>query len=947
MPSASVRLTLNAAPLSVAACLLLSTVAAAAPLMGDVVTIREPDGSRVELRVWGDEFYAVGETIDGYTVVRDGATGLLSYAELSPDGRELISTGVPAGQAPPARGLTKHVRIAEEAAVEKALAVRRAFETAAYGGPPEEVFRGERGTTTGEVAGITLIIDFSDDAWTIPASEIDDYCNKNGYTGYGNNGSVRDYYQDVSENLLDYTNYVPENYYRAVNTKAYYCNSSVPYGQRARELIIEALTDLDNNGFDFSQYDSDGDGVIDAVNCFYAGDTWNSWAEGLWPHAGGVTFVADGVRTERYQITNLGNQLRLGTFCHENGHMLMGWPDLYDYGYDSTGVGQFCLMCYGGSGTNPVEPCAYMKYDAGWGDVTVLSAPQTGYDVPSGRNVMYKYEHPSLPNEYYLIENRQKTGRDAGIPDAGIAVWHVDTEGSNSNQQQTPELHYLVTLVQADGHWDLENNRNYGDATDLYAAPLYTACTPGTYPNTDWWDGSESGAYFTNISASGTPMTFDFYNDNYVLELASPTYAAEIAFSGTAFYTATLKNWGIDADTATVSIAQDVLPDGVTPSEWQASFREPGGEWQSASAEIVLAPGEVRPLEVRVVDAIGTRSGMALTTLTALGAGDDAGVTLSFATFVETPSILLVDDDAGADYEAYLESALTDTGYSAHTWDAVTKGRPTLDRLSSYSAVLWTTGNGSAQYLTAEDEQNMMDYLDAGGNLYLTSAEFLDSRSLPNTFLSDYLHVDSFVCDNSGFTVSGVPGDPITDGMSLLLIGGPILPASSDAVQVSAPADSILTSPVGVKGVKVEENDHKLVFTAFPFENVKTDDPWPDNQRTLIARILSWFDSATGVNGPASAVGALAVGQNAPNPFNPTTTISFNVPLDAQSVALTVYSVGGRAVRTLVDGPLSAGRHSVVWDGRNDAGDGVASGVYFVRLTADGESAFGKMTLLK
>ncbi len=64
-------------------------------------------------------------------------------------------------------------------------------------------------------------------------------------------------------------------------------------------------------------------------------------------------FCADGVCTYRYQITNMGSALTLGTFCHENGHMLMGWPDLYDYGYDSTGAGVFCLMAYGGFALNP------------------------------------------------------------------------------------------------------------------------------------------------------------------------------------------------------------------------------------------------------------------------------------------------------------------------------------------------------------------------------------------------------------------------------------------------------------------------------------------------------------------------------------------------------------------------------------------------------------------
>ncbi len=491
--------------------LVIASSAGAAPTSGEVIEIREPDGSFVELRVWGDEFYSVGETLDGYTVVRDDVSGLLCYALLSSDGRSLISTGVPASVLPPAAGIPKHVRIAQDAARDQALGVREDFERRAHEGPlaPPKL-RVTRGPSTGDVEGIILLVDFSDDVATIPTSTVDNYANLPGYTGDGNNGSVRDYFYDISDGALTYTNYVPTAYYRANHTKAYYTDPGVSYGTRARELIIEALTAMDDAGFDFSQYDADSNGIIDAVNCFYAGGRWNNWAEGLWPHAWTVDFCADGVCTYRYQITDMGSALTLATFCHENGHMLMGWPDLYDYDGDSSGVGGFCLMCSTGSSTNPVEPCGYLKADAGWADVTILSSTQAALQVPADSNTIYKMRRSGHNNEFYMVENRQQVDRDTHIPDSGLAIWHVDTYGDNSDQQQTPSLHYLVTLVQADGDWDLENHRNYGDATDLYGVPSYTSCTPETYPNTDWWDGSESGHAMTNISASGVLMTFDY-----------------------------------------------------------------------------------------------------------------------------------------------------------------------------------------------------------------------------------------------------------------------------------------------------------------------------------------------------------------------------------------------------------------------------------------------------
>ncbi len=83
-----------------------------------------------------------------------------------------------------------------------------------------------------------------------------------------------------------------------------------------------------------------------------------------------------------------------------------------------------------------------------------------------------------------------------------------------------------------------------------------------------------------------------------------------------------------------------------------------------------------------------------------------------------------------------------------------------------------------------------------------------------------------------------------------------------------------------------------------------------------------------------------------PNPFNPSTTLSFTLPSPARA-ELAVYSVTGQWVRTLLDGTVSAGSHSVVWDGRDDSGKPVSSGVYLSRLTTGKRTATGKMVLVR
>jgi hypothetical protein len=103
---------------------------------------------------------------------------------------------------------------------------------------------------------------------------------------------------------------------------------------------------------------------------------------------------------------------------------------------------------------------------------------------------------------------------------------------------------------------------------------------------------------------------------------------------------------------------------------------------------------------------------------------------------------------------------------------------------------------------------------------------------------------------------------------------------------------------------------------------------------------------AIGIDGEVM-VERLTVQGNFPNPFNPITTIAYDLPSSA-IVTLSVHNLTGQCVRTLVDAAaVGPGHHQVVWDGRADDGGRVASGVYFYRLEADGEAIVRKMVMVK
>jgi M6 family metalloprotease-like protein len=517
----------------------------------------QPD--QQELTLWGegDEFHAVFETTTGYTVTFDPLKKAYFYAECSADGKTLVSTGVLAHEPAP-QSLNRHVRIDGKAAAAAARERRKKWNeetglsrrwsrlkaqnsagpTGDSAGTTSPSSAPPASPTTGTVVGLTLLIDFPDDPATIAKTEIESFLNSDSYSGFGNNGSVSRYFKDVSNSRLNYTNVVTA-YVRMSNPKSYYNDTGADDGAEGRLLINDALAILKSRSDysstilpTFSTLSTDASGRVTAFNVFFAGESSNVWARGLWPHSWILSApvpLGNGKSVYAYQVTNVGSNLEIGTFCHESGHMVCGFPDLYDYDSQESGkasiggAGAFSLMGYGGDGGNPAQVDAYLKTVAGWASVidvgastvlkgTLAAAPAAGY------NTFYRYPRPGVPTEYFLFENRQQTGRDAGLPAAGIAVWHVDELGNRDNQNITPNpdhLNYELTLVQADDLFHFENGLNYGDPSDLYylgnaAAPYTNRLDDASSPNSRWWDGSTSGLKATGFGASAMSMPLVF-----------------------------------------------------------------------------------------------------------------------------------------------------------------------------------------------------------------------------------------------------------------------------------------------------------------------------------------------------------------------------------------------------------------------------------------------------
>lgn len=496
------------------------------PFYGKEFIFTQPDGTQIKVKGWGDQHHAIFESLDGYSIVKDPDSGFYCYADLVEDEEDLVSTGVKVGVVDAANlGLSKGLRIKRDAAKQLAFAaysymgakrrceVRRErarsflrltmMHGAPLMAPPER-------ETIGNYRGLCLLIQFPDVAGTIAREEVDNFCNQQGYNGYSNNGSVYDYFYDNSNGLLHYTNVV-NAYYTAKHTRSYYTNPAVSYGKRARELVKEALAHLKSQNFDFNQLTVDDEGYVYAVNIFYAGYCPNNWGEGLWPHSWSLAMpyaLAPEVKAFDYQITDMGSELTLATFCHENGHMICDYPDLYDYGYESRGAGAYCLMCSGGRNEkNPTEICAYLKYKSGWAKKLTMISENIQAEISAEENDFFIYRNNLA--EYFVIENRHQSGRDQSLPASGLAIWHVDELGSNNDEDMTPSQHYECSLEQADNRFDLEKGHNDGDDGDLFSVGTQSRFSDSTTPNSKWWDGAPSGLVLSEIGNSGPVMRFD------------------------------------------------------------------------------------------------------------------------------------------------------------------------------------------------------------------------------------------------------------------------------------------------------------------------------------------------------------------------------------------------------------------------------------------------------
>lgn len=382
----------------------------------------------------------------------------------------------------------------------------------ALGTAPSRI-RAEAARVNGPLRGtlrvIVVLVDFSDKAMTQSAAHFKDLFFSLGVLP---KKSVREYYRDVTNSLIDIQGDVVGPY-RLPQTLKTYAHGAAGTGAQlpnAQTMARDATIAADPH-VDFSPYDNDGNGYVDAFIVIHAGagGEVTGSSDDIWSHKwtldGGARSVDN---TQIFAYLTVPEDCKIGVCAHELGHLLFGFPDLYDTDYSSEGIGNWCLMAggsWGGNGETPVHPSAWCKANQSW--VTVGNQTADGavsiQDVKTSHKIIRLWKDGSPGNEYFLLENRQQTGFDASLPGAGLLIWHID----DSQQTNTDENHYKVALMQADGRRDMERNSNRGDAGDVYPGASHNKTFDATTnPSSKSYAHADTCVSVDAISASGATM---------------------------------------------------------------------------------------------------------------------------------------------------------------------------------------------------------------------------------------------------------------------------------------------------------------------------------------------------------------------------------------------------------------------------------------------------------
>ena len=555
------------------------------------ITVSQPDGTQLTVRINGDADFNWVSTLDGVVLKQEGNGYFV--ANIDTNGM-LSSSGTLAHDAD--KRSSAEQSLCKKQDVKAFLTVNtrpeRLATTRGFGGKGSTSFFPH----TGSPRAIVLLVQFANRPFKVqPRKAFNQYLNSmaDKHQDFGNaenrnTGSVKRYFSDMSGGKFkpQFDLYGPIT---MPKNAAYYGEGSSSM-ERYRELVSEACTMMDDS-LDFSKYDADKDGNVDLVYIIYAGygESVSSIDSTLWPKAFvcGTDIKKDG---KYVRLAGISNELNgrpdgnynsksgllingVGLFCHEFSHC-MGLPDFYptvspqwttandkqDFdAYDNQGMEEWDVMDNGIYLYNGYSPTAYTAWERekmGW--LTIETLTREGkVELKSidqgGKAYRIKNDKNTSGNEYYIVENIQAKGWNYKLPASGMMVSHVEyvpwafsVFHGGDNSVNNIKKHPRMTIVPADGYLP-SSYRKVSDNSNLTAPYMkkkqYDEQLAGDlYPgknninrltdaqnmvNYAPWTGGMLNKPIYNIALKNGIVTFDFLKDQTSTGIELPESATD------------------------------------------------------------------------------------------------------------------------------------------------------------------------------------------------------------------------------------------------------------------------------------------------------------------------------------------------------------------------------------------------------------------------------------
>ena len=728
--------------------------------------------------------------------------------------------------------------------------------------------------------------------------------------------TMTQFYNEISYGDLHVTGTVygwttlanPEATYTGTGTCNGLCGTS-----GVKNLITQTLA-ANDAAINFGQYDNDGpdgipnsgddDGFVDFVSfvhptlgaeCGVNGHIWShrfslsGWGVAPFttndPRTGGGFIKIDDYTIQPIKNCDNATLIDIGVFCHEFGHAF-GLPDLYDTNGGAEGVGWWDLMGAGNwnQPTSPGHMGAWSKTFLGWTNVTVVPAVATGYSIP---NVEQNR------NIYRMDVTREKFRRT-----------------TDSKITGTYSLHCGLTSAEAINRaWTNTTGSGYGNNWDVKASRDFNYSGSGTVSLQYQYTYSNEPSYdfaTTEVTQGGTTTTLASYNGtgsgsaniNITPYLTSGPYTVSFHFTSDSGWSD--EDGGGPGFTGTTNGAFTL--DNVSVSGGGESYFTDFETREDGWAEDMNPPTEYFLVENR--KAIGSD-------VNVKGTAPGGGLVVWHVDVGDQQS------NAGNTRPRGLEVVQAD---GLRTLDTATGNRG--DNGDPYPGSTNNTAmnGGTTPNSNGHDGPSNVTMALTGPNADPISATLKGSWPAPAP-------------------VSITPNTSASTSVSLQIDGS--LFAKTGSVQLVRGTQTFNSTSVYWAGKDRINATFNMTGGINGLYDVVVFNPGGAS-----AVLTQAFNLTGGVTAAGATPYKNALLAAYPNPFNPQTTIRYELA-SRQHVMMRVYDVSGAVVRTLVDESKPAGSYSLTWNGRDDHGSSVSSGVYFYRITAGSFSDVRKMTLLK